>query len=167
LVVRVWNIQFLRCESVKAGPAVMRSHLDVVGNNHLHGRITNMGTTALKDVVVRGYLVAWKLGDIPPGTSAVDADPNGAVKTGGTPTAQMEEANGVSDYGQLENLADARCRQINAALAQDHRVCVYAQVDNAAPLATQQEPGALCTNFEIVRSLVTLEPGAATTEPAP
>jgi hypothetical protein len=47
----------------------------------------------------------------------------------------------------------------------DDRLCVYARVENPSPLATQKTPGAKMRNWEIIRSLVTLESDAPATAP--
>jgi len=172
VLVRIWDIRFLRDEAIQSQPAMIRSHLALDADNRLRGTIANLGTTRLQDVTVRGAgTVSWSIGDVPPGTMNVNASAKMAGGTsGGRGSTPFQAYAGM--YGPVQksesfdvigDLADYRTKQIEAAMQKDHRVCVYARVENPSPLATQQKPGAKMQNWEIIRSLVTLEPDAAAT----
>jgi len=144
--------------------------LSVDSNNKLRGSIINLGTTLMKDVTVRGQVWTWNIGDLPPGANNINAGAASGVAPAGQPGELahppfMGQPRTQDGYDALGDLADRRSRQIDAAITEGHRVCVYARVENPAALATQQVPGALMSNWEIIRSLVTLEPEATTSAP--
>jgi hypothetical protein len=193
MIINVWNLRFLNGQTVTTAPPVIDASLawakadpgDPKSANKVVGTITNKGSVALRDIIVRvgkGALRVDSPGPLGPGDHIDINQPfkydddaftstyhsgDAALPIRYSPDGTNRQlkpgefpATSIASYWYLGDLAVDRSQQIDRLLSERPDVaCVYAEGLDPQPAVTITDPTARQQHWQVVRALVPISTG--------
>jgi hypothetical protein len=170
MLINVWNLRFIEGEQIAtAGEAgVIEAKISAPGNMSILGTIKNRGTMPLRDVTIRTKSKMCVLeGNIAPGqtvtlkeelkpTNTIDYESNGYYYN----ENYQRTSDGAIRYDNAADLSLSRSRRIERLFTERSETAeIFARVDGMEAPNPLHEPGAREDHRQIIRALVTLQPG--------
>jgi hypothetical protein len=178
MLINVWNLRFLREESMGVGPAQIEAELSITpkndtSNGRIFGIIKNLGDQPLVNLRIRTAqgVSANAPNDLTrapivaqlPARSSVRIDAALDGDTANWIPNNQYNAYGASHSADITALwavacdvAARRSQRIDTLIASRNYACIYAQCEGVAPPAALRETGALQRHVRLVRAVVPL-----------